>query len=288
MGELKFRKLNAGEIEVRIGAIRESGVQLLLYKDARCDQAILDEEVGPMNWQRTHSRDNANCTVSIYDEGKKMWVAKEDTGKESYSEKEKGLASDSFKRACFNWGIGRALYSANKLNLFFFAKELGEKYFRWDSSKEKGACYCSFVVKEIEYNEAEDVITRIVIDAMYYNTLLCEKTFVRPNVVGTTTNVSQTQPAVKQNAAPIARPQTSQGAQTPAQTSQTVTQPLQAQSTGFAEDEIILIGNCRGKKFGEAKHTPAFESFINWVKGNPGKTYKDPKEADQFRRFAAL
>ncbi|MFQ9151613.1 MAG: hypothetical protein ACLR6B_08925 [Blautia sp.] len=56
-----------------------------------------------MNWQRFHSRDNANCTVSIWDDDRKIWVSKEDTGKESYTEKEKGLASDSFKRACFNW-----------------------------------------------------------------------------------------------------------------------------------------------------------------------------------------
>lgn len=65
---------------------------------------ILDEEVGQENWQRSHSRDNANCTVSIWDDSKKQWISKEDTGTESNTEKEKGLASDSFKRACFNWG----------------------------------------------------------------------------------------------------------------------------------------------------------------------------------------
>jgi hypothetical protein len=41
-----------------------------------------------------------------------MWVSKQDVGTESYTEKEKGQASDSFKRACFNWGIGRELYTA--------------------------------------------------------------------------------------------------------------------------------------------------------------------------------
>ena len=41
-----------------------------------------------------------------------MWVWKQDVGVESFTEKEKGQASDSFKRACFNWGIGRELYSA--------------------------------------------------------------------------------------------------------------------------------------------------------------------------------
>ena len=107
-----FRDLRADEIDVRIAQAKENGVSLLLYKDARCDQAILDETVGPMNWQRFHGRENANCTVSIWDKEKQQWISKEDTGTESNTEKEKGLASDSFKRACVNWGIGRELYTA--------------------------------------------------------------------------------------------------------------------------------------------------------------------------------
>ncbi len=109
---LSFRLLRANEIDCRIATVSEKGLSLLLYKDARVDQNVLDETVGPMNWQRSHSRDNANCTVSIWDKEKGQWVSKEDTGKESNTEAEKGLASDSFKRACFNWGIGRELYTA--------------------------------------------------------------------------------------------------------------------------------------------------------------------------------
>ena len=112
--ELKFRDLKADEIECRVAQVSREGkgFSLLLYKDARCDMNILDEAVGAMNWQRTHTRDNANCIVSIWDEDKKVWVSKEDTGTESNTEAQKGLASDSFKRACFNWGIGRELYTA--------------------------------------------------------------------------------------------------------------------------------------------------------------------------------
>ena len=110
--ELKFRKLKADEIDCRVQQIKPNGLTLLLYKDARCDQNILDETVGAMNWQRHHNRDNANCIVSIWDSEKSQWVEKEDTGTESRTEKEKGLASDSFKRACFNWGIGRELYTS--------------------------------------------------------------------------------------------------------------------------------------------------------------------------------
>ena len=116
--ELIFDLLQADEIECRVGTVKlpkgeqAGGVSILLYKDARCDMARLDRTVGPMNWQRHHTRDNANCIVEIWDPDKGCWVGKEDTGVASRTEAEKGLASDSFKRACVNWGIGRELYTA--------------------------------------------------------------------------------------------------------------------------------------------------------------------------------
>lgn len=100
-----FRDLTADDIECRVAQINEKGCALLLYKNARVDMAILDESVGAENWQRRHTRDNANCIVSVWDESKKQWIEKEDTGTESNTEKEKGQASDSFKRACTNWGM---------------------------------------------------------------------------------------------------------------------------------------------------------------------------------------
>ena len=113
MKELKFRNLHADEIECRVGTQTEKGVSLLMYKDARVDMRLLDEVVGCMNWQRRHELINGNlfCTVSIRDEDTGAWVEKQDVGTESNTEKEKGQASDAFKRACFNWGIGRELYT---------------------------------------------------------------------------------------------------------------------------------------------------------------------------------
>ena len=138
-----FRDLRADEIECRVAQANEYGVSLLLYKDARCDQNILDETVGEFGWMRSHTRDNANCIVSIWDNEKKQWISKEDTGTESYTEKEKGLASDSFKRSCFNWGIGRELYTAPtiKINAQDCVK-LKQKGDRWN-------CYDNFVVQKI-------------------------------------------------------------------------------------------------------------------------------------------
>ena len=110
----KFRDLTADEIECRIAQVKANGLSLLLYKDARVDQNVLDETVKPENWQRDHKelKGNIYCGISIWDEDKKMWITKWDAGKESYTEAEKGEASDSFKRAGFNWGIGRELYTS--------------------------------------------------------------------------------------------------------------------------------------------------------------------------------
>jgi hypothetical protein len=153
---LNFRPLRADEVEARIAIVKENGLSLLLYKDARCDMNLLDETVGPMNWQKSYSRENANCSVSIWDEDKQQWISKEDTGTESFTEKEKGLASDSFKRACFNWGIGRELYTAPSV---FINLENGEWY--EDKGKTKVSNYTKFHVGFIAYDEERREITEV-------------------------------------------------------------------------------------------------------------------------------
>lgn len=136
---MMFRDLTESEIEIRVGQASDKGVSLLLYKDARCDMAILDETVGAENWQREHydCKGNLFCRVGIrcdfevneLENGNKLiapdWVWKSDCGVESNTEAQKGEASDSFKRACVNWGIGRELYTApfiwvkpDKVNLY--------------------------------------------------------------------------------------------------------------------------------------------------------------------------
>lgn len=146
--DLNFRALRADEVEARVGMVKGDHLTLLLYKDARCDMSLLDETVGPMNWQKSYSRDNRNCTVSIWDDEKKQWISKEDTGTESNTEKEKGLASDSFKRACFNWGIGRELYTAP---------------FMWLKADKSD----KFKVTEMVVEDRK--ITRVVIERSYKN-----------------------------------------------------------------------------------------------------------------------
>lgn len=146
-----FRKLKAEEIECRVAQISEKGLALLLYKDARCDMNILDETVGALNWKREHTRDNKNCIVSIWDNEKKEWISKEDTGTESNTEAEKGLASDSFKRACVNWGIGRELYSAPRIWI------PAENCKISTGRNGKQACYDKFTVVKLTYKENGDI-----------------------------------------------------------------------------------------------------------------------------------
>lgn len=114
-----MRALKASEVECRIGTVAKSGksLTLLLYKDARVDMRILDEEYGPENWQCRYRENKGTlfCSVGVLtDNG---WVWKEDAGAPSNMEKQKGEASDAFKRACVRWGIGRELYTAPEIRI---------------------------------------------------------------------------------------------------------------------------------------------------------------------------
>ena len=153
-----FRLLRADEIEVRIQSVKANGCVVLLYKDARCDMNILDETVGAERWQRSHVVINGNlyCNVGINfitADGFDRWVWKQDVGVESNTEKEKGQASDSFKRACFNWGIGRELYTAPFTWITLNKDEINN-----------GKCYTKFSVKEITYNANEEIEKLVIVD----------------------------------------------------------------------------------------------------------------------------
>lgn len=109
-----MRALNADEIEVRVGQVFQKGVSMLLYKNARVDMAILDETCGEFGWMCDYKeiKGNMYCGIAVLNEASGDWVWKWDCGTESNTEREKGEASDAFKRAGFRWGIGRELYTA--------------------------------------------------------------------------------------------------------------------------------------------------------------------------------
>ncbi len=156
------RLLKADEIECRISMINEKGLSLLLYKDARVDQRILDETFGAFGWKRSHQCIDGNlyCTVEVFDKETMQWIAKQDVGTMGYTEKEKSQASDSFKRACFNWGIGRELYSAP-----FIWIPAGKVSIQMKEGSNKEKCYyCNdrFSVISITYNNDREIAGLVI------------------------------------------------------------------------------------------------------------------------------
>lgn len=153
MKELRLLKPN--EIDVRIGSINEKGATLLLYKDARVDMNILDES--GVKWKRSHELINGNlfCTISIWDEDIKDWISRQDVGTESNTEKEKGQASDAFKRAGFNFGIGRELYTAP----FIWISSDSYKGFERNG---KYGTYDKFSVESIGFNTNKEIIQLVI------------------------------------------------------------------------------------------------------------------------------
>lgn len=141
----KWRLIRADEIELRTGLTTKDGTKqtLLLYKDARCDMDRLDEEFGEYGWQRLHKDVHgvSYCGVALRDPETKEWIEKWDAGEKSKSSPEKGEASDSFKRACVNWGIGRELYTAPSI---------------WVAAAYDAR---SLYVSAIDYNDSREIIT---------------------------------------------------------------------------------------------------------------------------------
>ena len=159
MKNTEIRLLRADEIECRVGTINERGLSLLLYKDARVDQKILDEAFGMYGWERTHQSIEGNlyCTVRIWDSEKSQWIEKQDVGTTSYTEKEKGQASDAFKRACVNVGIGRELYTAPFIWISSSKVNIQKRDNRYTTSER-------FQVREISYNEIREIAAIVIVN----------------------------------------------------------------------------------------------------------------------------
>lgn len=168
---MNIRTLKAEEITTRVQSVvtytfqnqNKVGVILLLYKDARVDMNILDEVYGTNGWQRTHEVINGNlfCNIDIWDDIKKCWVRKQDVGIESNTQKEKGQASDAFKRAGTNIGIGRELYTAPTIFI-----DLKQEEYEVDkqTKKPKVKAKTKFKIKLIEYNENREICKLQIVD----------------------------------------------------------------------------------------------------------------------------
>ena len=185
--EKQIRTLRADEIECRVQQVTEKGCVLLIYKDARVDMRILDETFGIDGWQRTHEVINGNlfCNIEIWSDDKKSWIKKQDVGTESNTEKEKGEASDSFKRAGFNVGIGRELYSSP----FIWIKLDPSEVEKNSQGKPQLSRAIKFNVSSIKYDENKDITELVISDnkgAIRYTFRSSKKSTEQPKVIDTT------------------------------------------------------------------------------------------------------
>lgn len=158
----RFRTLRADEVECRVGQVAQNGrgLSLLLYKTSRTDSDILDESVGPENWQCRFEDHKGTlfCSVGIMTEN--GWVWKSDAGSPSNMESQKGEASDAFKRACFKWGIGRELYAAPFVWVYGNACSIVQ------GKGGKPTCRDRFRVTEFEVADGRVTRLQIVNDSM--------------------------------------------------------------------------------------------------------------------------
>lgn len=310
----EIRNLLPQEIEVRIGKVNAYGATLLLYKNARVDMDILDEVYGPLGWKREHSRDNKNCVVSVWNPEIQQWISKEDVGAYGDWEDEKGICSDSFKRACVNLGIGRSLYTAPKMFVF------KEKLSTWEEEmNEKDGemvstyfCFDKFSVKDIEY--VGKYIQSVKVQNLKTGDILefnsdAEIPIPAIENIGEKKKKSASRKKKKEEDFPVLEPEAESSVTAPVEEETPSTEPAEVETTEepeedlpmpapvskvegteevIADDEILLFGNCLGMTYGEAKETSKFVNFLKWVNKNPDKKYDREEQNVQFAKLKEI
>lgn len=111
------------------------------YVTNRAIQNRLDEVCGPENWYNDFKPWHTNgkkesqlCGIAIYFEGR-GFITKWDGAEDSDIEPVKGGLSDSMKRAAYQWGIGRVLYSLD--TVWVDIERRGRSYVIKDSERAK-------------------------------------------------------------------------------------------------------------------------------------------------------
>lgn len=227
--------------------VTHEGVNLLLYKRGMVDAQILDEAFGSYGWQKEVSSDGKRCAISIRDPESGEWIKKEDVGGIDLGNSIKCVANDAMRRAGFAWGIGKELFTAP--NIFIPGNLLSG----FDGNS--GKCTNRFSVNSLSYNG--DRIEEVGISVSGG----AEPLYLMFGPYGI-------QMKKEQAKAPVGSEK-----ETP--------------SVGFRDDEIILIGNCRRKKYGEVKNSAVFASMKKWAK-TANATYPEPEKNEQLRKLKAM
>ena len=102
----------------RVQSLKYGKATCVAYIDARDCQDLLDEVVGPENWQSIFYEENGLlfCKVGI------------SCRNTTPADLDKGHVSDAFKRACVSWGIGRFLYRLSIQTLATEKYKSGKEY----------------------------------------------------------------------------------------------------------------------------------------------------------------
>lgn len=273
---LLFRNLRKDEIKPAIAKATEKGVSILLWKQNFVDLDILDELLESSDYEITYPQ-NHICRISIWDKTKKMWVSREGIG-EGCSPK--NTANDALKRAGMSWGIGRELFSSGEL---FVAKDYLSSL---EGSGNSYRCYDEFKVLDIEYCEKKIKNLKLGIyhsgqlqNEVSFSFLVEEET---KNEVKSTKKKSSTTSKKAESKTPTlleSEDATKNSQQELLKTSQ--------EKAEINDNEVILLGNCRGKRYGEVKDTQLFKCFLHWAK-NATPKYPDKAIEEQFLKFKNL
>lgn len=291
MGKLTFRNLKAEEIMCH-RQVNHGGVSLTLYKKSMVDTNILDETLGCFGWQKEISNDGKKCMISIWDNDSSRWVSKSDVGGEEFGVCCKCVANDAMKRAGLAWGIGRELFTAPSI---FIPK----KYLPGYESGDIPVCKNYFIVSGLAYdNQRIDMVEITVTGSGLSEPMKFRFTsdgrmeLIRDDMPGAGKETPG-QASLKKDS--DAKKSMQEGQATQAQAVQTVQnkEPVADPSVPagtaqlIGDEEMILLGNFRGRKYGDVKDLNNFSSFLRWTL-TAAATYQKEEQNNQLLRFKQL
>lgn len=282
----RFRNLTEKEVQLRIASVNNGGVELLLWKAPLADLQVLDEkevhyslQYSPINNRFEGEKCYVNCSLSIDIDGD--WRKLEGIGE---GVNFKTASTDALHRAGVIAGIGRELYSVNKL---FIPKEHLKSH---EITGEKKSCYDTFKVIAIEYNDNDD-IEFLGIQVSNFGEPHC---VIEYDVVNGDAKIKAVHTATKKPDSSVKESPVEEDKEVPEANSETSKKEALSktetpnETEGFAEDEVILFGLLKGEKYGNVKETPDFKKFVDWAKKNPTRQYSDAKVAAQFKKLLKM
>lgn len=287
--KLMNRLLTPDEIDVRVATPCANGTTILFYKDARVDQNILDEVFGPLGWKnRYYSVDGKlHCVIGVWDESKSQWIEKDNRGIESAKESAKGEASDAFKRAGSNLGIGRELYTMKRV---FIPSDLLRGF---DLEGRSVRIRDTFCVVEINSENSgfkkriKSIRVGISLNGEMHHTVLFESDEYGNAKLTEVKQLIEDVPA--EDIMPEEeKVETAPAAETEAPAADV--KPVVAETKPvLTDDDVLLIGGpkLQGRKLKEVRDTAEFKALMERAKTQNG-TYNDAAKDAQFAALKAM